>query len=132
MAITTFAELRAAVHRDVHLSTDLFGERVNVQPAHGATREISAHVAHRQMEKEERETRDEVETLDVLISTEEDDETTGGIRDPQPGLLLWRGEAKDPDRRPFQFNGVILARHEHKLRLEFQRTKRTAQGAGIG
>lgn len=131
MTITTFAELRQAVHREVHLSTDFFGERVQVMPAHGSQREISAHVAHKQLQDEERSTIDEIERLEILVATDETDETTGGISDPQPGLLLWRSEEKDPDRRPFQFSGVIINRYQHKLRLEFQRMKRTAQGAGI-
>lgn len=137
MVITSFAELRRAVLQDVMLDTSFFAERVQVTPAHGSQREISAQVRHEYEQDDDVEERrrtgtiDEVETVYVLVSTDEADATTGGIRDPQPGLLLWRTEEKDPDRRPFQYSGEIIGRYEHKLRLKFQRMKRTAQGTGI-
>lgn len=131
MTITNFAELRRAVLHDTQLSTDLFGERVTVEPEHGAGREISAHVSHMQRQQETEASIDEMESLEVRVGTDESNTDVGGIADPKPGLLLWRSEANDPDRRPFQFNGNILRRFPHKLILEFERTKRTAQGRGV-
>lgn len=132
MTITSFSELRQAILHETGLDPELFGERVTIEPEHNPAREISANVQRWQVQQQSQDTIDEMEMIHVRVGTDETNATVGGIADPRPGLLLWRSEDRDPDRRPFQFNGNVIARWPHKLILEFKRTKRSNQGAGVG
>jgi hypothetical protein len=51
---------------------------------------------------------------------------------PQPATELYRSEARDPDRRPFTFRGMIVYEGDQHAVYIFERPRRVAQGRGVG
>lgn len=126
----SFSDLRQEVLENVFLNTEMFAEDAMYVPALGSARPLKAHVRYRRAAQTQQHTRDEAETIEVLVGRDPSHATIGGIDRPQSGDRFTRSPSRDPDCRPFSFTGEILDESALKWRLVFSRKRRTIQGRG--
>lgn len=128
MSVTDFQTLREWIYSRNHLSTSYFAELVTYTPAGGAARPISAHIREVGQTLEEHGATSDVDRIEVLVSRDEADATTGGVAIPQHGDTITRAAAKDPDGRAYGFVELVEA-HPLKQRLAFERPRVHRQGS---
>lgn len=135
----TFAELRQTVLQQHTLSTDFFGEEVQIDAQDGSGTLVSATVlveheewrpARRTGADDQRQgTFDERERIRVTVSR--DANFAGAYQSrPLPACRLFRAESIDADRRPFTYRGEVAYEGDQHAVYLFERPRRAAQGKG--
>lgn len=114
-----FDDLRKHHAENVMISTERFGEEVEIAPPGGATRTIKASCRRTTVPEVNPETGDakDMDTLTVSVMRDQ----VSGIYDPVPGYTLRRSAAKDFDRRPYQYDGQIEEASDFTWQLVFTR-----------
>ena len=103
--MTGFDDLRHHHAKAVVTSTERFGEPVTIKLPGGAARPIDATCVRSTVVVDEGEngTKTSVDQLSVRVTRD----PVNGIDDPIPGYTIMRESGRDPDRRPYQFDGEI-------------------------
>lgn len=126
----TFAEHRHRVYQATVLSLDFFAEAVEI-----GGRAVRAKIAYESQlargkagkGNEQQRTVDENDR--ILVSVSRDASWEFGLPTrPRQGTALRRAVERDPDVRPFQFQGEVEFEGDVSACYIFQRPRRNAQG----
>jgi hypothetical protein len=138
----SFADLRQTVLASHVLSTDWFGELVEVDAPDDSAAKLSVAAKIESVppyirrgdadgrNEGRRGTIDEREWIQVTFNRNALAANSYPGR-PQIACALKRGDDRDPDPRPYTFRGQIVFEGDQRSTYIFERPRRAAQGRGV-